>query len=211
MYAGKLVFSDRNRSPLDLRGSGPNIQAGVVINRCFVDVSRPFGGALQIEAEKRMRQMLVAFIATFVLTSCQTMQPVFDVPKSGSISADRARVLSALVSFLARNDIQVLDIDRVQGRILAARSDYAPGDWASCRPARVFSRDDNRRVDRGRPVSRSLKLRIDVTDSANGSEVRPAAQFIEQQINPFRNLPFNAYCVSTGKLERSLLDALGKI
>ena len=158
-----------------------------------------------------MRQILVTFIATLVLTSCQEMQPVFDVPKSRSISADKSRVFPALISFLKRNDIQVLDIDRDQGRILAARSDYAPGEWAACRPARVFSNDDNRRVDRGRPVSRSLKLRIDVIDSADGSEVRPAAQFIEQQINPFRNLPFDTYCVSTGKLERSLLDELAKI
>ena len=46
-------------------------------------------------------------------------------------------------------------------------------------------------------------------ESAGGTEVQPVARFTEQQLNPYRNWPFDQPCRSTGVLESALLNALG--
>ena len=158
-----------------------------------------------------MQRQLWAAVITSVLASCQNAQPAFDVPMSRSIPVGKSVALPAVVTFLEKNGIQVLEIDQAKGRVLAALDNGADEEWSACRPARVFSNDDNRRVDRGRPVSRSVQVQIDVADVETGSDVHATARFGERQINPFRNLSFQARCVSTGKLERDLFDALGRI
>ena len=158
-----------------------------------------------------MLYRLWAAVITSVLVSCQNVQPAFDVPTNRNIPVDKSLVLPAAVAFLEKNGIQVLEVDQAKGRVLAALDNGADEGWSACRPVRVFSNDDNRRIDRGRPVSRSVQMQIDVADVDAGSDVRATARFAERQINPFRNLPFQARCVSTGKLERDLFDALGRV
>lgn len=48
----------------------------------------------------------------------------------------------------------------------------------------------------------------DVASTADQTKVDLAVLFSEQQINPFRNLPFTVDCRSKGQLERSLFAAI---
>lgn len=156
-----------------------------------------------------MRIFLPIFAAVLILAGCQRPPVVYDVPSSQSYDRDPATIWPAILSFLDANGLATVEADQASGRIVATLTDYQPRDWAACKPARVIDRQGNsNRRDRGRPVDRQLQLDIQVEAAGGGSEVRPQASFTERQINPFKNLPFQVSCLSTGNLERSLLAAI---
>lgn len=158
-----------------------------------------------------MRMMLVAGILGLVLAGCQPKPVVYDVPGSRSFSEDVDVVWSRLLGFAQRNGFELVEVDRARGSIVAIREDYQDQGWAACKTARVVDRDDDKsRRGRGRPVSRDAGLEITVDDGVDGTVVAPRARFTEEQINPFRNLPFTTGCRSKGTLEKSLLDDLAE-
>ncbi|MGI9450087.1 MAG: hypothetical protein ACR2QH_05530 [Geminicoccaceae bacterium] len=118
-------------------------------------------------------------------------------------------IWSQVLDFLDRNDLDLVEADQAQGSILAIRTAYQDQGWAVCKPARVIDRhDDKNRRDRGRPVHRDLRLQVRVLAGNDGGVVQPRAEFTEEQINPFRNLPFSTRCRSNGTLENALFEAI---
>ena len=94
--------------------------------------------------------------------------------------------------------------------IEADRVNFQDAGWAYCEPARYTDHaSDTRRQRRARIfLDRSLELGIDVREAGGMVQVAPDAQLTERQINSFKNLPFDAPCRSTGRLEKALLDAI---
>jgi hypothetical protein len=131
------------------------------------------------------------------------------MPESRSFSQDVTVIWSQVLDFLDRNDLDLVEADQAQGSILAIRTAYQDQGWAVCKPARVIDRhDDKNRRDRGRPVHRDLRLQVRVLAGNDGGVVQPRAEFTEEQINPFRNLPFSTRCRSNGTLENALFEAI---
>ncbi|MEM9492112.1 MAG: hypothetical protein AAGC55_23395, partial [Myxococcota bacterium] len=111
---------------------------------------------------------------------------------------------------LRANDFSVVRYDPAAGTIEARRIPYPDAGWAYCEPAVVTAHfGNNRRPRRTRmALDRSVTLAVSVTESGGMVQVAPRARFTERQINPYRNLPFDAPCQSTGVLEKALLDAV---
>jgi len=153
---------------------------------------------------------VLVMLLVLVCAGCQrTPPPVYDVPQYRTYAQGKSEIWDAILRFLRANAISVTKADVDAGTIEAARAEFQEMGWAECQRARVVDDQSNsRRRDRGRPVSRSLTLRIDVTTAADQTKVDLAALFSERQINPFRNQPFSVDCRSKGKLERSLLAAI---
>jgi hypothetical protein len=120
-------------------------------------------------------------------------------------------VWNRILQFLQANDIAVRRADFARGTIEAARVHYQGVGWAECELAvRTDRSSDSTRPRRARQrVDRDLALTITVGESGGATEVRLDSTFTERQIHPWRNLPFRTGCVSTGVLERALLDAIG--
>lgn len=143
------------------------------------------------------------------LTGCQSPPIVYDVPGSRSYDRDNATIWPDLVNAIEAEGIKIAEADPTSGRLVAELIDYQPKGWAACKPARVIDRhDDKNRRDRGRPVDRQLRLTVQLADTGAGSVVDMQTSFSERQINPFKNLPFQVRCPSTGELERALFAAL---
>ena len=77
------------------------------------------------------------------------------------------------------------------------------------KPARIIDRhDDKNRRRRAWPVGRSLQLTLEVAGLDEQSRISLSTRFHEEQINTFKNLPFQVRCPSTGTLERRVLEAI---
>jgi len=126
-------------------------------------------------------------------------------------SEDAAVIWPQVLAFADRKGLDLVEANWAQGSILAIREAYQDQGWAACKPVRVIDRQDDRsRRGRGRPVSRDLRLDVRVLANRDGTVVEPRARFTEEQINPFRNLPFTTRCRSKGTLERALLEAISE-
>jgi hypothetical protein len=119
-------------------------------------------------------------------------------------------IWNRILRFLQANDITVRRDDVARGTIEAYRLRYQDAGWAECELAvRTDRSSDTPRPRRARQrVDRDLALTITVGEAGGATEVRLDATFTERQIHPWRNLPFRTGCVSTGVLERALLDAI---
>jgi hypothetical protein len=115
------------------------------------------------------------------------------------------------LQFLQANAITVERSDFEAGTIEAARMRYQDAGWAACELAIGTDRSgDTPRPRRARQrVDRSLSLDIAVRAAGGATQVSLDPTFTERQIHPWRNLPFETGCVSTGALEKALLDAIG--
>jgi len=152
---------------------------------------------------------MVAALLGLSLMGCQPQPINYNVPESRSYSEDATLVWSRVLAFLDENDLSLVEADRTQSSVTAIRSAYQDQGWAFCKPARVIDRhDDKNRRARGRPVHRTLRLQVRVSEDNNGTVVQPKALITEEQINPFRNLPFTARCLSKGTFENALLKAI---
>jgi len=156
-----------------------------------------------------MRTLLVTIVLGLSVVGCQPKPVIVPAPESRSFAEDIELIWPRTLAFLDQHDLEVVEANREQGRIVAIRHAYQDQGWAFCKPARVIDRrNDRSRRNRGRPVSRDARLHLHILASDGGTVVRPKARFTEEQINPFRNLPFTAGCRSKGSLENALLDAL---
>lgn len=154
-----------------------------------------------------MKVRHIAFI--MLLAGCQSPPVVYDVPTSRSYDRDTRDVWTDLIAAVGAQGLSIVEADRTTGRLVATLTDYAPRGWAACRPARVIDRhDDKSRRGRGRPVDRMLDLTVQLEETDGRSKIGMRANFSERQINPFKNLPFQVGCRSTGELERGLFATL---
>ncbi len=150
---------------------------------------------------------VLAIVAALALAGCQTQPVVYDVPSSRSYDLSRADLWEKLVAAVEAEGLTIVEADPSSGRLSAILTGYQDKGWAACKPRRVIDRhDDKSRRGRGRPVDRQLEL---VAGVDVNSSVSLSASFGERQINPFKNLPFQVRCPSTGLLERRLLDRIG--
>lgn len=152
----------------------------------------------------------LGLVAAAALAACQPQPPPeFEVPSSRTYQASKAEVWEGVLGYLDANEIAVRRQDFARGEIVAGRQGYEDQGWAWCERAIVADRSsDSRRPTRARPSSRDLALQIQVRALDGASEVLLAAEFSEEQINPYRNLPLTQPCLSTGVLERELLAAV---
>ena len=158
-----------------------------------------------------MRMIMVAGVLGLMVAGCQPKPIVYDVPGSRSLPENVDSVWPRVLRFAAANGLELVEVDRARGSIVAIREGYQDQGWAACKTARLVDRDDDKsRRGRGRPVSRDLRLDITVDAGADGTVVAPMARFTEEQTNPFRNLPFMVACRSKGTLEKALLDAIAE-
>ena len=158
-----------------------------------------------------MRNLIVTVFIGLTFVGCQPRPIAFSVPESKIFSQDVAVIWPHVLAFLDRNDLDLVEADEVQGSILAIRAGYQDQGWAVCKPARVIDRHDGKnRRRRGRQVHRDLRLQVSLSASIDGTVVQPRAYFTEEQINPFRNLPFTTRCRSNGTLETALFEAVDK-
>ncbi len=166
---------------------------------------------LRIGGVLNMRIVFGLIIATVVLTGCQTTPVTYDVPRSQIHDRAPAALWPAITQAVEMSGMNITAGHEGPPSLIAARGVDQPGDWAACKRARVIDRhDDKSRRGRGWPMGRMVQLVVDVEKVGDGSKVSLRATFIEEQINPFKNLPFQVRCRSTGVLERSLLDAIGR-
>ena len=118
--------------------------------------------------------------------------------------------MEQVLQFLQANDITV---GRAISRPARSRRDatnYQDAGWADCELAIGTDRSsDNARPRRARQrLDRAWRSTIAVREAAGATQVTLDATFTERQIHPWRNLPFDAPCRSTGVLEKALLDAI---
>jgi NlpB/DapX lipoprotein len=144
------------------------------------------------------------------LLGCQQPQPAYHVERARSYQQDKAVVWNRILEFLQANDITVRRNDFARGTIEADRLHYQDAGWAACELAvRTDRSSDSARPRRARQrVDRDLALMVTVGEAGRATEVKLDATFTERQIHPWRNLPFRTGCVSTGVLEKALLDAI---
>ena len=158
-----------------------------------------------------MRTLIATVFLGLSLVGCQPQPVTYNVPESRPFSRDAAVIWPQVLAFLERNGLVLVEMDQAQGSILATRAAYQDEGWADCKPARVIDRhDDKNRRGRGRPVNRDLRLQVRILAGNGGTVVQPRADFTEQQINPFRNLPFTTRCRSNGTLENALFKAIAE-
>jgi hypothetical protein len=145
------------------------------------------------------------------LLGCQQPQPTYHVERSRSYQQSKTVVWGKILWFLQANDITVRQSDPESGTVQADRQNYQDAvGWAECELARATDRSSNNpRPRRARQrLDRSVSLMIAVREAGDATEVTVDATFIERQIHPWRNLPFETGCVSRGVLEKALLDAI---
>jgi hypothetical protein len=158
----------------------------------------------------KLCRALAVLVAGSLAVACETSpRPVYHVEQARTFSQSKDAIWDQVLRFLAANDIRATRADRAGGMILAERTDYQDAGWAECDIGWVIDNTSNsRRRGRPRPVDRELVLAIAVAESAGATRVTVDARFEEEQINPFRNLPFDRPCRSKGVLESALLNAL---
>jgi hypothetical protein len=158
----------------------------------------------------KLGRALAVLVAGSLAVACQTSpRPVYHVERARSFSQSEDAIWNQILRFLQANDIRATRADRAAGTILAERTDYQDAGWAECEIGWVIDNTSNsRRRGRPRPVERDLVLAIGVAERAGATTVTVDARFEEEQIDPFRNLPFDRPCRSKGVLESALLNAL---
>jgi hypothetical protein len=152
-----------------------------------------------------------AVVALAGLLGCEQPRPTYTVERSRSYQEDKTVVWDHILRFLQANDITVRQSDFERGMIEAERLGYQDTQgWAACELAIGTDRStDNRRPRRARQrLDRSLSLDITVRETGGATQVTLAPTFTERQIHPWQILPFRTGCVSTGVLEKALLDAI---
>jgi hypothetical protein len=147
--------------------------------------------------------------ALVLLASCQQPEPVYHVETSRVYAEDRQAVFDAVLRFLESRDIRIVGGSVESGVIRAERTSFEDAGWADCKRQWVHDiSSDSPRPTRARPVDRDLDLRILLRETDAGTEVQLHPVFSEEQINPYRNLPFRAPCRSKGVLEAELLNSI---
>jgi hypothetical protein len=158
-----------------------------------------------------VRQGAGLLLAGSTVVACQTPQPVYEIERSRTYGQSKEQIWDNILRFLKENDISATRADFAGGSIDAERRHYQDAGWADCPIRWVVDHNSNsNRRRRARAIDRDLALAIQVREAAGATAVTLDARFQEQQINPWRNLPFDQPFRSKGELERSFLDALGQ-
>jgi hypothetical protein len=156
-----------------------------------------------------MRQGVGLLLAGSMVVACQTPPPAYQVERSRTYGQSKEQIWNKVLRFLKQNDITATRVDFAAGTIEAERSHYQDAGRADCPIPWVVDHNSNsNRRRKARPVDRDLALAIQVREAAGATDVALDARFQEEQINPWRNLPFDQPCRSKGVLERALLNAL---
>ena len=159
-----------------------------------------------------MRQGVGLLLAGSMVIACQTPQPVYQLERSRTYGQSKEQIWNDVLSFLKKNDITATRVDFAGGSIDAERSALSrcrlgrlpdPHGWSIITATRTAGGKRDRSI-------ATLALAIQVREAVGATDVTLDARFQEQQINPWRNLPFDQRCRSKGVLERTLLDALGQ-
>ena len=153
----------------------------------------------------RIRTLLAAAL----VAACQAPPLVDHVEQMRSFPKSKPVVWNEILAFLADHRIVPIRADPGGGRLLAVWHAFEDMGWAECERAWVVDHSSrSARPTRAQPVARDLTLWIGLREAVGTTEVGLEARFSEQQIDPYRNLPFTQPCRSRGVLEQALLDAL---
>ncbi len=156
-----------------------------------------------------MSARIAALLLAALLAACQAPPRVYHVEQTRSYAKARPVIWDEILVFLERHAIAPTEADPESGWLEAERHAFDDMGWADCKRAWVIDHTSNSaRPTRARPVARDLSLKIALQEAGDTTEVGLVARFTEEQIDPYRNLPFMQPCRSTGVLERTLLDAL---
>ncbi len=144
-----------------------------------------------------------------LLAACQTPPPVYHIEVSRTYAKAQPVVWDEILAFLEAHRIVPIRGDPGGGWLEAERHAFEDMGWADCERAWVIDHSSrSARPTRAEPVARDLSLRIALQEAVGTTEVGLEARFTEEQIDPYRNLPFAQPCRSKGVLEKALLDAL---
>ena len=153
----------------------------------------------------RVRTLLAAAL----VAACQAPPLVDHVEQMRSFAKAKPVVWNEILVFLEDHRIVPTRADPGGGRLEAVRHAFEDMGWADCERAWVVDHSSrSARRTRAEPVARDLTLWIGLREAVGTTEVGLEARFTEQQIDPYRNLPFTQPCRSKGVLEQALLDAL---
>jgi hypothetical protein len=148
-------------------------------------------------------------LAGLLVVACRTPPPAYHVERSRTYGQSKEQIWDDVLRFLEENRITPTRVDPASGTIEAERRHYQDAGWADCPIPWVVDHNSNsNRRRKARPIDRDLALAVQVREAAGETGVTLDARFQEEQINPWRNQPFNQRCLSKGVLEGALLNAL---
>ena len=135
-------------------------------------------------------RLALALLAALV-AGCQAPPPVYHVEQTRRYAKPVPVVWNELLVFLEDQRIIPISADPEDGRLEAERHAFEGMGWADCEAAWVTDNTSNSpRPTRARPVARDLDLRIALQQAGDATEVGLEARFTEEQIDPYRNMPF---------------------
>ncbi len=158
----------------------------------------------------KLGRALAVLVAGSLAVACQTSpRPVYHVEQARSYARARMRSGTRSCASSRPTTFGRPGPTAPAGTILAERTDYQDAGWAECEIGWVIDNTSNS----GGAAARARSIAIWSGDRGRGERrERPRdveARFEEEQIDPFRNLPFDQPCRSKGVLESALLNALG--
>ena len=141
--------------------------------------------------------------AALVVSGCATVQPSpREVVNSRTYSQSRDVVIDRVLASSVRNAMIIRKVDRASGLVTVEREIVDPDgatiySWAECGWSSLFDR----------AVSQRVELNYLVQQGRDGTTVTINGRYLELRLNiPMQNTQW-ATCVSTGVLERNLLDS----
>lgn len=146
--------------------------------------------------------------ALLLLAACATAPATPTVPTTRTVAAPVDQVRQKVVT--AVRDSGLMPETTPTGVLAVARGSASP-DWADCRLA-LFSWDQDDGPPRSSwqsPQARQARVAVSLTPEGQGTRVSVSPQFSATYSDPYRSLPVEQGCISTGALESRLLGAIG--
>jgi hypothetical protein len=141
-----------------------------------------------------------------LLAACATTSAP-PVPTTRTVAAPEGQVRDRIAAAL--RDLG-LPPEPTRSGVQAVARGSASRDWADCRLALISSyQDDAPRHQWESPGARQARIEVSLAPAGSGTRVSVEPRFSATYRDPFRNLPVERGCASTGALERRLLDAAG--
>jgi hypothetical protein len=150
-----------------------------------------------------IKPIAAAGAAVLLLSGCASVQPMpHEVDNTRTYPASRDVVWDRVLAASARNEMIIRKADRENGLITVEREIINPHgstifSWAECGWNSLFDR----------AVSQRVELNYVVHRERDGTTVTVNGRYLELRLNiPLQKTQW-ANCVSTGVLERNLLDS----
>lgn len=137
----------------------------------------------------------IAGLFVFGLAGCATMPVATDFDNSRSYSQSKDAVWTDLVTFFATNNIQIKTIEKVSGVIYAERGRFDDA-IADCGEDPFYPE-----------ISRIASFNVLVLSQGAQTSVTVTSEYKANRLGPY-NEPKTTQCLSTGVLERRILDAI---